>query len=73
MENNFYMHIWVAKGEHRARKNTNHSILEGNHCLAMFWCYERGMRACEMGCKPVVRILVDEISQESCEGCCENS
>jgi hypothetical protein len=27
----------------------------------------------KMGCKPVVHFPVEEMTQEPCEGCCENS
>jgi hypothetical protein len=37
------------KEEQRVGKNTSHGILEGNHCLAMFFYEERGMCAYKIG------------------------
>jgi hypothetical protein len=34
---------------------------------------KRGLCACKTGCKPVVCFPIEEMSQETCEGCCEHS
>jgi hypothetical protein len=36
-EDNFYMQILAARGELSVGKITNHVLLEGNHCLAVFY------------------------------------
>jgi hypothetical protein len=56
----------------RDGKRTNHGILEGSHCLVVFYVEKEACVPVKMGCKPVV-FSVEEMTQEPCEGYCENS
>jgi hypothetical protein len=64
----FTIGFWTGRQELSTRKNTNHVVLEGNHCLLVYAKKE----AC-MCVAPVVCFLVEEMTLEPCEFFCENS
>jgi hypothetical protein len=48
-------------------------VLEGSHCLTIFYDGNEAGMPMKIGCKTVVHFPIEEMDQEPCEGLCEHS
>jgi len=69
----FTCSFWATKEEHGAGKRTEHGILQGIHCLVVFYVEEEAHVPLKMGCKYAMCFLVEEMTPEPSESCCEKS
>jgi hypothetical protein len=69
MGTSFCRHILGSNKRIECWEENQHVVLEGNHCLVVFYAKKEACVHVKTICKHVVHFPIEKITQEPCEGC----